>query len=545
MPFTVGVAGAGPAGLYAALLLKKAKPGANVRVVERNPAGATYGFGVVLSDRTLTAFREADQLTFDAITAHQLTWDAIEVIWRGVPVRCEGHSYLGIARKRLLDILQRRCEELGVNVQYDTELRGLAPFDDCDLIIGADGVNSRVRSLHARAFRPRLSPGQSKYVWLGVRWAPTAFTFAFAETEHGLFQAHMYPYDRGAATCVLMCRDETWRRAGLDRMSETESLAFCQRLLAPYTGGARVLSNRSLWTTFQTVRCAKWSHGNVVLLGDAAHTAHWSIGSGTKLAMEDAIALVRALSAAGDLPRALARYEAERRPVVERLQAAGRVSERYCEGVGSSRGLDPVAFAFQLMTRSGRVDYDALAQRDSSFIDAVNGRFGGVEPVRAPLRLRDVVLPGRLVGEGVVFASGLDEAGAVRARGARAALRVSNLAHVRAAAEAGFDLLELAAARLFPAARAVWPQGRPLAVALGDGGDLAAAVALARSLAAQGCDLVTFDSDSPALGEAVKAEAGGAVMLRAGSRAAANTLVAGARADLVQIDGIRAEGPCR
>lgn len=487
-PLTVSIVGAGPAGLYAALLLKKLGPQSRIRVVERNPAGATYGFGVVLSDRTLSAFRAADAATFAAITAHQASWEAIETYHRGQPVRCGGHTYLGIARKRLLEILQRRCEELGVTVQYQTECTALP---EGDLIIGADGVNSLVRSRLAEHLRPSLTPGRSRYIWLGARWAPTAFTFVFHQTGHGLFQAHMYPYDREASTCVLMCGEETWRRAGLDRAGEAESLAFAEELLAPYTGGARFVSNRSLWQTFQTVRCELWSHGNAVLIGDAAHTAHWSIGSGTKLAMEDAIALVQSLCNSESIPAAVARYEAERRPRVERLQQAGRVSERYCEEIERSLGLPPVQFAFQLMTRSGRLDWDELRRRDPGFVAAVAALFGG-EPVGAPLKLRGLTLPNRLVS----------------------------------GPEAGIGL-PILRPEGFPTARAKAAPDRPLAVMLAPG-EAGQAGALARA----GCDLICLDSDDPALGEQVRNEAKIPVMLRAPSVSAANTLVAGARADL-------------
>lgn len=539
-PLRIGVVGGGPAGLYAALLLKKAHPAHAVQVLERNPAGATYGFGVVLSDRTLTSFREADQTTFDAITTNQATWQAIETYHRGVAVRCEGHAYAGIARRRLLAILQQRCSELGVELRFESDLHDLAGLVAMDLVIGADGVNSLVRSLHADAFKPTLVPGRSKYVWLGTEWVPSAFTFIFHETEHGLFQAHIYPYERQASTCVLMCREDTWRRSGLDRMNEAESLAFCERLLGPYTGGARFMSNRSLWNSFQTVRNERWSHGNAVLLGDAAHTAHWSIGSGTKLAMEDAIALAGALKEEPDLAGALARYEAERRPAVERLQEAGRVSERYCEEIERSMGLEPVPFAFQLMTRSRRLTYEGLGERDPAFVAAVDrclasqtGVDAPREPVLLPLQLRGLLLPNRLVDgseeAGLAMTDRLDPefVAATRARGARAGFRLvgrPDLEQVRAAARLGFDLLEVGSLAL-EAVRAAWPMERPLAVRLGAEEPLPAV---------QACDLVVLESDDPVLGEQIKA-AGVAVMLRAASRGAGNTLIAGGRADLCRL----------
>lgn len=368
----IGILGGGPAGLYAAILLKNANPRHEVTVVERNPAGATFGFGVVLSDRTLTAFQQADPESFEAITAHQATWEAIETIHRGERVRCGGHYYLGIGRKRLLDILQARCEQLGVQLRFNTEATVPESFPGCDLMIAADGVNSATRSRFADHFRPTVTRSQSRYIWLGVEQIPSAFTFIFHETEHGVFQAHMYPYDDRTSTCIVQCRDETWQRAGLAQLDEAASVQFCKDLLAPYLGDVPFLSNRSLWSTFHMVQTERWSHGNIVLLGDAVHTAHWSIGSGTKLAMEDAIALVGALQRQSDIPAALAEYQAERKPLTERIQRAGRTSELYCENVEHVIHLDPVPFAFRLMTRSGRLDYEKLRQRDPAFIAAVD-----------------------------------------------------------------------------------------------------------------------------------------------------------------------------
>lgn len=407
----IGVLGAGPAGLYAAVLLKKENPAHEITVIERNPEGATFGFGVVMSDKTMTHFRDADSKTFDEITAHQATWGAIETVHRGVPVRCEGHTYSGISRKRLLDILQRRCEELGVSVQYEREVADLSVFAGYDLILAADGVNSTVRRLYPDKFEATLEPGKSKFIWLGVdQWVPSAFTFVFIETEHGVFQAHMYPFDKDKSTCIVMCRDATWKRAGLDQLDEAGSVAFVSELMRPYLGDAKYLTNRSLWGTFNTVKTKHWSHGNIVMLGDAMHTAHWSIGSGTKLAMEDAIALVDALKRYEDIPTALATYEVERRPIVEKIQRAAKISELNCEDAERYMHLDPVQFAFQLLTRSNRLDYENLKLRDAEYIAGIDrwaaerakAEFPGfdrdaISPCLAPTKVGNLTLENRVV----------------------------------------------------------------------------------------------------------------------------------------------------
>jgi anthraniloyl-CoA monooxygenase len=395
--------GAGPAGLYASLLLKKLRPEADVTVIERNPRGATYGWGVVFSDRTLAEFREADQPTYEAITDRFVLWDAIDIHYRDEPVRSGGHVFAGIARVALLEILTRRCEELGVPVRFEEEVPAdPAVITEHDLVIAADGVNSAMRGAFEKTFRPRLDQGRSRYIWFGTDRILDSFTFAFRANEHGLFQVHAYPFDGERATWIVETDEGTWRRAGLDAASEDESIRYCRRLFAPELRGASLFSNRSQWISFVTVRTRTWRHENLVLVGDAAHTAHFSIGSGTKLAMEDAIALARGVERhPGDLEAALVDYELERRPVVERFQEAAEESRTYFENTRRYQHLEPMPFAFGLLTRSGRLDYANLRTRDPRYVDQVDRAFAGrrvvaAPPMLAPLRLRGVELPNRV-----------------------------------------------------------------------------------------------------------------------------------------------------
>jgi anthraniloyl-CoA monooxygenase len=385
----VSVIGAGPAGLYLAILMKKA--GHDITVLERNAPDATFGFGVVFSEETLGALRDADPETHLEITDTFARWPAIDIHYRGRAMRSRGHSFSAIPRKLLLQILQRRAHGLGVDLRFENEM---SEVPDADLVVGADGVNSLVRRTYATDFGERVAPQGCKYVWFGTDLVLDAFTFIFKETEAGLVQVHAYPFDEHTSTWIVEAPEHTWRALGFDEMDEGESLRACEALFSAELKGHRLMTNRSLWTSFLLVRNESWHRGNVVLLGDAAHTAHFSIGSGTKLAMEDAIALAQAfLRHPRDLERALVDYELERQPVVERFQQAAGESAAYFSRVEKYAHMDPMPFAFNLLTRSGRITHANLAQRDPQFVRVLDASFhggvaGGVAPppVFAPWR---------------------------------------------------------------------------------------------------------------------------------------------------------------
>ncbi|MFN8456531.1 MAG: FAD-dependent monooxygenase [Anaerolineae bacterium] len=327
------ILGGGPAGLYFGLLLKKANPQHDITLIERNPRHATYGWGVVFSDRTLASFREADYKTYTEITDSFVIWDNIDVWYRGQVRRCGGNVFSGISRRTLLNILQNRCQELGVKLRFQTDITDLAQLTPSlesayDLIVAADGVNSLVRHTYAHIFKPDLEVGKAKYIWLGTDKVFDAFTFIFQENEHGLFQVHAYPFDGTTGTFIIECEESAWRRAGLEQAGEAESIAYCEQLFAANLGGHKLMSNNSKWINFVRVKNKSWRHRNIILLGDAAHTAHFSIGSGTKLAMESAIALVNAVEQHSNLDAALNDYELEqqapRREALQRRPAKGR-----------------------------------------------------------------------------------------------------------------------------------------------------------------------------------------------------------------------------
>ncbi|HJR50171.1 MAG TPA: FAD-dependent monooxygenase, partial [Gemmatimonadales bacterium] len=410
----VSIIGAGPAGLYLAILLKRDDPSHQVTVFERNRLDDTFGFGVVFSDETLENVGEADPETNQAMAAAAARWEDIEIHYSGTVIRSTGHRFSGVERKTLLELLAGRAQALGGALHWSQEIRD--PSDcglpSADLIVAADGAASLIRDRLAERFQPSLDWRRNRFVWLGTSRPFPAFTFYFKESPEGLWRTHAYQYAPGRSTFIVEAREETWRASGLDESDEAATIAYLERLFEEELQGHRLLANRSIWRRFPTVRNARWSAGNVVLLGDAAHTAHFSVGSGTKLAMEDAIALAAALRSERSVPAALAAYEAGRRPQVESLQRAAQASLEWFESVERYHDTEPLQFAFNPLTRSLRITHDNLRVRDPELVAKVDrwfadrasrqsGRAVPLDPPPPPLftpyRLRELVLPNRVV----------------------------------------------------------------------------------------------------------------------------------------------------
>jgi len=404
----IAVVGGGPGGLYFAALAKQLDPGHDVTVWERNAADDTFGFGVVFSDETLGGIEHADPAVFAAMQRHTARWDDIDVHFRGTVTTSGGHGFSAMSRKELLAILQRRCAEVGVTVHFRTPAPPLATLRAShDLVIASDGANSAVRA--AGNFGGAVSSGRSRYMWLGTDHVLEAFTFDVREIAHGVVQLHGYPYSSDASTVIVEMHEDVWRRAFGDIAArdlapgenDTTSIAAIADLYADLLGDAKLSGNNSRWLAFPTVTTATWREGNVVLLGDAAHTAHFSIGSGTKLAMEDALALVACLHEQPDLDTALSAYEEERRPVVLSTQRVAQASREWFEDIGHYVHQHPTQFAFNIVTRSRRVTHDNLRVRDPEFVAATERWFAGEEhpapPMFQPFRLGNLPLRNRVV----------------------------------------------------------------------------------------------------------------------------------------------------
>ncbi|MBI4420206.1 MAG: bifunctional salicylyl-CoA 5-hydroxylase/oxidoreductase [Gemmatimonadetes bacterium] len=404
--------GGGPAGLYLAILMKKADPAHEITVLERHRWDDTFGFGVVFSDATQDNLAEADRDTYAEMARHFAHWDDIDIHYNGRVITSTGHGFSGLSRQALLAVLARRCEDLGVCLEVGTAVRDPSVYAAADLVLGADGFNSTVRQRYGAHFQPSVDWRANRFVWLGTTRPFPAFTFYFKRDPHGLWRVHAYQYEPGHSTFIVEATEPTWRAAGMDTASEDETIAFCEALFRDELQGHLLLKNRSIWRTYGTVKSTHWSHRNVVLLGDAAHTAHFSVGSGTKLAIEDAIALAQALTHHRDLPTALAVYEAARRPAVESLQRAAQVSMQWFEDTERYMTLEPLQFAFNLLTRSLRITHDNLQVRDPTFVATIDHWYAeqaatqsGTHvptsppppPLFTPFRLRDVVLQNRVV----------------------------------------------------------------------------------------------------------------------------------------------------
>ena len=412
--------GGGPAGLYFSLLMKKLDRAHDVTVLERNRADDTYGWGVVFSDQTLANLRAADEKTHGRILGAFNHWDDIDVHFGGRTMTSGGHGFCGIGRRRLLNILQERCEELGVRLEYQTEVKNDEELD-ADLIVASDGLNSAIRNKYAAVYRPDVDVRNCRFVWLGTHKRFDAFTFAFEKTEHGWFQVHAYRYDDDTSTFIVETPERVWLASGLDTMEKQESIEFCERLFAKYLDGHRLMSNAehlrgsAQWIKFPRVVCRTWVHHNgrapVVLMGDAAHTAHFSVGSGTKLAFEDAIELAerfRRHQGNGDEPdtlELLREYEAVRSIEVLKIQNAARNSTEWFESVDRYARLEPEQFAYSLLTRSQRISHENLRLRDASYVKGVETwvarKSGAAEsappPMFTPFRARGLTLSNRVI----------------------------------------------------------------------------------------------------------------------------------------------------
>jgi anthraniloyl-CoA monooxygenase len=405
--------GGGPGSLYFALLMKKADPRHQIRVIERNRPDDTFGFGVVFSDATMAGVAAADSDAYCEIARHLVHWDDIEVNYRGERIISTGHGFSGMSRHTLLGVLQQQACAAGVELLFEREVTTLDSFADADLVVAADGANSTIRQLLRERIQTTTDLRPNRFVWLGTTRPFPAFTFYFKNTGHGLWRVHAYQYRPGHSTFIVECREDTWRAAGMDAATERETASFLERVFEPELAGHRLITNRSIWRQFPTIRAEPWSAGNVVLLGDAAHTAHFSVGSGTRMAMEDAVALRDVLtdsSAAGfgrtrDVASALRAYEERRRPQVESLQRAAQASQQWFEDTERYLSLEPIQFTFSLLTRSLRITHEDLRARDPQFLGRVDGwvaaesdrQVGGRTSFHSPARLANQATPERFV----------------------------------------------------------------------------------------------------------------------------------------------------
>jgi anthraniloyl-CoA monooxygenase len=407
----ITIIGGGPGGLYFALLAKKAWPRWDITVYERNRPDDTFGFGVVFSDQTLDTFKVYDTVTYERIRRRFAYWGDVDVVYKGRTLRSGGNGFCGCSRVALLNILQDRGRELGVQMKFQREVEGLEEFADSDLIVVADGINSRIREKYKDHFQPSVDLRPNKFTWLGSTKPLDAFKYFFRETEEGIILAHVYQYEPDRSTWVIETDEKTWKNFGFDKLGEQEMLPVIERVFAEELEGHPLIANRSLWRNFPTITNKTWVKDNAVLVGDAKATAHFSIGSGTKLAMEDAIALYEAIRKEGEVKKALKRYDTARREEVEKTQHAANVSLAWFEHMRRYWEMDPEQFAFGVMSRSKQITWENLELRDPAFVKQIHQWYAksvkaqGFDidlenppvPMFTPFRLRDMVLENRVV----------------------------------------------------------------------------------------------------------------------------------------------------
>lgn len=415
----VSVVGGGPGGLYLAIILRKHRPDYEVTVIERNTPQDAYGFGVVFSDETLDHFAEADPVSHARLVDEFKSWGDIEVRHvSGRRIVSGGHGFSALSRRRLLEVLTARAAEVGVGLRFSTDVPAIEALRDSDVVVGADGANSTIRRELAEHLRPSVEPRVNKYAWFGTPKVFDRFHFVFVDTPEGMVWAHIYPYSDEGSTFIVEMAPTTWRRLGFDAtedevfppgVSDEQAITRCQELFAEHLEGRPLVGNNSKWLQFPTIKCEKWHHRHVVLLGDAVHTAHFSVGSGTKLAMEDAISLAAHLAKGGPMAEAFSSYEEERRPAVDSLQRAAKASLEWFEGADRYRGMEPEQFTFSLLTRSQRVTYDNLRLRDPAYMETVDRWYAEsdhgcpvaigpeVPPMFHPYRLKGLTFPNRIV----------------------------------------------------------------------------------------------------------------------------------------------------
>jgi len=422
----IACVGAGPAGLYFAISMKLRDPAHEIEIFERNPPGVTFGWGVVFSDLTVDNITRNDPASAAIITKEFAHWDDIDVHFRGETITSGGHGFIGIGRKRLLEILTDRARELGVRIHFEAECDPADPkWRAYDLVIASDGINSRFRDAYAEAFGVDVDVRANKFVWLGTSKVFDAFTFAFEETVHGWIWAHAYRFAPDCSTFIVECSEETWRGFGFDRISQDEAITACEKLFAKYLDGHRLQSNAShlvgsaAWLNFRRIKCERWSTGNVILLGDAAHTAHFSVGSGTKLALEDAIKLADVLNRPGlSLEAAMDEYVAERNLEVLKLQNSARNSTEWFETLERYTHFEPLQFAYSLLTRSQRISHENLRVRDREWLEGIERWFWQratdgktnktAPPMFAPFKLREMTIENRITVSPMAMYSAVD-----------------------------------------------------------------------------------------------------------------------------------------